>query len=366
MIFWICLFIIELFLMYQYSLTQNQKAKKRILWAMILVLTYFSGFRDGLGADYAGYKELCERNVFYTGLWYLNEPLFTFWQKFCFETDFSAVLLFLISAFVTCASCLYTYSKFNNFVLAAFVFIFFTELYLFSFNIIQQFVANAIILLGSYPLLQNNDKRSKIIFAISIFVGFLIHRSSLIMFVVLLLSRKKFNNIVIFAAIIVSFFFPVQLLFQIEPVHDLIILLDYTSYLEYNASGISKFSTTNIFMNVMILPFLLNNRKLLKWQDGETYVLLVKLYALYLICNNLATGNFTITYRLASYFAVFIPLLFASLPRLIDRNIAKVCIIVPILILMFFRLFIGDKLTVPERILPVNSIMDSNYHPYEK
>lgn len=366
MIFWICLFIIELFLMYQYSLTQNQKSQKRILWVMILVLTYFSGFRDGLGADYSGYKGLCERNVFYTGLWYLDEPLFTFWQKFCFETDFSAVVLFLISAFVTCAGCLYTYSKFNNFVLAAFVFIFFSELYLFSFNIVQQFVANAVILLGSYSFLQNNDRRSKIVFAISVFIGFLIHRSALIMFVLLLLKGKNFNATAICVIIVISFFFPVQLLFQIEPIHNFIVLLDYIDYLEYDTSGISKFSTTNMFMNIMILPFLLNKKKLLKWQDGETYVLLLKIYILYLICNNFATGDFTITYRLASYFAVYIPLLFAALPRLIDRSIAKVCIIIPFLVLMFFRLFTGDKLTVPERILPVNSIIDSNYRPYEK
>lgn len=89
------------------------------------------------------------------------------------------------------------------------------------------------------------------------------------------------------------------------------------------------------------------------------------MYAMYLILNNLATGSLTITYRLAVFFVLFVPLLLTKLPLVINKSIACCLIVIPMLSLMLIRLSIGDRLTVPDRILPIESIYDKYYKPYE-
>ncbi len=370
MIYWIVLFVVETLLLLSYQKVAKLPAlRKGILLLIILSLTYFSGFRDGIGMDYTAYKELCEHVVYQPdvsnfGLWILSEPLVSSLQTFCYETNLSAVLFFVTSSAIICGLCLWVYSQFEYFVWSAFIFIFFTGLYLYSMNITRQFVAAAILLLGYFPLLRENSKKNILIYIGTVFIAVLIHHSALFMILPLFFGRKNFNNLFIVIILIASFVLPINLISKMPSVLEVLDVLDYTSYMDYSSSGISKFSLSNIYLHLLLVPFLLKKKKILNREDSTSTILLIKLYVIYLVLMNLSSGELTITYRLAVYFSVFIPLLLVKLLDLMNKAQAKAIIVIPILILMGVRLATGDRLTVPNRILPLNSIYDSNYYPY--
>mgnify|MGYP003289162299 CR=1 FL=1 len=368
MIYWIALFAVEFILFYLYNKSHSIKRKQKILWCIIFCLVYFSGFRDGLGMDYTGYQQLCERQSFIDKALFLSEPLTLGLQAFCYNTFFSAVIYFVISSFLVCALSLITYSKFENFTLAAFVFVFFTDIYLSSMNIVSQFAAGGIILIGYYPYIKDNSKKNLYIAIGSVFLGMFIHLSSIFMLIPLAFKRSKNSStdILIWILLIVaSFFIPIDLLFKIPFVGNIIEYLDYTNYTSYNVSGISKLSTTNIYMHLLLIPFILKYNAIKKRKDADEYIYLIKMYAIYLIMYNFSTGNLTITYRLACFFVLFIPLLLAKLPNIVGKSVAYFLIVFPMLILLSFRLATGDRLTVPTRILPIESIVDQYYNPYQ-
>lgn len=365
MIYWLSLFFIELSLLYLYHKARSKKGRVFALWSIILGLVYFSGFRDGLGMDYWGYKDLCEREVYSFSALLLSEPVFRGIQSFCYNTEFSAVLLFIVSAFLVCAPSLYVYSKYINFTISAFVFMFFTDIYLSSMNIVSQFSAAGVILFGYYFYMKGNNKKNILIVLVSIFCGMLLHLSSVFMLLPLLFNRKKINVLLWFLLIVSSYIIPIDLVLRIPVVENLVVMLDYSDYFNYTSSGLNKLSVTNLYLHLLLLPFLLQIKRIINGEDAEKYIFLIKMYAMYLILNNLATGSLTITYRLAVFFVLFVPLLLTKLPLVINKSIACCLIVIPMLSLMLIRLSIGDRLTVPDRILPIESIYDKYYKPYE-
>ena len=365
MIYWVGLFLLECLLFYCYNRVNSKKNKNIVLWSIILSLVYFSGFRDGLGMDYDGYRELCEREVYNFLAFYLSEPIFRALQSFCYNTDFSAVILFLISAFLVCACSLYVYSKFANFTLSAFVFIFFSDIYLSSMNLVSQFAAAGVILLGYYPYIREKNPKNLQIAIGSVFCGMLLHLSSLFMLLPLLFGRKRINVLLWVLFIVVSYFIPVEFFFRLPIIEHLVTLLNYQNYFTYTSSGTSSLSMTNIYMHLLLFPFLVRIKRITQSKHANEYIFLIKMYAMYLILNNFSTGNFTITYRLAVFFVLFLPLLLSKLPMIVNKQIAYGLIIFPILFLMLFRLSSGDRLIVPDRILPIESVYDKYYRPYE-
>ncbi|MBQ4532053.1 MAG: EpsG family protein [Alistipes sp.] len=364
MIFWLFLLVYELILIYGYSRCVNRQ-KSLFLLFIILGLIYFAGFRDGLGMDYTGYKELCEREIHYFGPKFLNEPIMILLQEFCYKTNFSAVLFFLINAILTNTICIYTYSKFDNFHIAAFIYIFYTGLYPATLNVVAQFTAATIMMCAYINYLQKSCVQNLVIVIISVLVGFCIHKSSIVMLFPIILSKKDYNIVIIVCSIIASLIIPVGQFLSSISIFNILDVLDYTAYLDYNNIIINKSSFVNIFTHILLIPFLLNKRKILNQKDSELYVFLIKVYVGYLICNNISAGGFSIAYRIAYLFVVFIPLLWAQIPKLINRRIAYILIIIPLFLLTILRISSNNRILVPQRILPLKSIIDENYHPYD-
>lgn len=363
--YWIGLLFIEILLLVCYKNSVSEKRKRVLFWGIVFVLVYFSGFRDGLGMDYSAYKDLCERVVYNDSLLWLSEPLFRAIQTFCYNTPFSAVVLFLVNAFVTCSCCLWVYSKSYNFVLAAFVFIFYTDIYLSSMNIVAQYTAASMILLGYFYYMKDRKGKTQIILLCSILFATSIHLSSVFMILPMFFSARKINISFWVLLILLSFVTPMEMIFRIPILGDIINYLNYGDYMSYTLSGIKKLSMTNLYINMLIVPFFLKFKSKIKNHKNESeFIFLIKMFAMYLILGNLSTGNLTITYRLAVFFVVFLPLLLAKLPQIMDKQLAYIIIIVPLLILLSTRLATGDRLTVPDRILPINSLLDRYYDPY--
>lgn len=364
MLIWIVFLIIEYALLFFYEKETDSKKKVYIVSCFALIAVYFAGFRDCLGMDYDGYRDWCERDRYLNyDIWLFSEPLLELIRSFCANTEFSAVVFFVVMAALTSLPAVFVYSKYKNFALAAFIYLTYTGLYLFSFNIVRQFAAGGLCLLASYYLLKEKCLYNTLIFVGLVILASLIHKSSLLFLFVYFISGKDYNINVIVAIIIASFIIPIGSIPGVSFITDIIDAMDYTIYMDYNSHSVSKTSLSNLYMHIMIIPFLMNKNKLLKLEGAHNYVFALKMFVIFLVCNNLSANGMPIAYRIGIFFVMFVPIILSALPRLINRQMAYFLIIPP-LVFLFFFIGLGNPLVVPDILLPLNSIFDSVYNHY--
>ena len=329
-------------------------------------MVYFAGFRDGLGMDYSSYQNICEREIIQVLHWTLSEPIYYYVTRFCFETQYSAAVFFLFFALVTHASCLYVYKRWSFFPIACMYYLLYTDLYLYSFNVVRQFSSAAMFLLAIYLFYRSSDKMVlRIVYAVFFMVlGYFMHRSIAFMIPCFLLGDKDYNPKALFLILLGSMFLPIGSILNLGSFAAVIDALNYSIYADGKISGSSVFSTSNICLHLVVMIFIISKKKIDRLNNREDIILFLKMSVLYLVCNNLSSGSILFAYRFALFFSLFLPLLFSYLPKIIDKRLALLIVFTPVIVLMSYRLITGDRLTTPERILPLNSIFDRNYNPY--
>lgn len=381
MIYWILLFLCECVLahIYQKVKTKSRKAvmgsvnktkksgtvksESLVLFLMVAILVYFAGFRDGLGVDYTAYQFYCETPSSLSSLWFLDEPIMKALYDFCFRTRFSAVIFFLLTSLAIYGIIVHVYSLDENFLLLFFFFLFCLDYFMTSLTLPRQFVVSAIFLLGGQYLLK--EKRWTFFFLM--IVSFLIHRSSIVLLPVLFIKKDDYHPGIIALLIVFSIVLPISRLLSFGVVGSIFELLDYSVYMDYDVDSVNKFSTYNMLMHLLFLPLLLNKKRIMHLPNKEKYIFSIKMMATYLICNNISANNIPIFYRMSFYFIPFVPIALSALTKLFDARIARFVILLPVLFLLCFQLinFSNNRLYVPNKILPLNSIVDQNYHPYQ-
>ena len=352
--------LVEYILLASFTTKKDKTFRAIVLFLIVLIAVYFAGFRDLLGMDYDGYRDHCEGDR-YLGdtLWFLNEPIYELIRNFCATTQFSAVIFFLLFAAFTSVPALVIYSKYDNFFLSGFVYLTYTGLYLFSFNVVRQFAAAGILMIGAYYLLKGGLK-NKCIFVSIVILAALIHKSALFFLPVLFITNKDFNPTIILLLLILSFVIPFENLFGISQLSALLGMMDYDIYINDSAVMISKYSLSNLYLHVLLMLLLLNKKRISSLKDSEVYVFSIKMFVVYLICNNLSANGIPIAYRTGILFAMYIPLALSILPQLLKGRVVSYLIIIPLLIL-FFAIGMSNDIVVPDRMLPLNSIFDSEY-----
>lgn len=343
---------------------KSQKSKNKLLVLLIISLTYFSAFRDGLGMDYSGYQYMCEHEWIYTKVWWLIEPLANALQNFCLYTDFSAVIFFLVTSAIVCAFSIWVYSKFPNFYLAAFIFITYTNLYLATFNIVRQSVAAAIILLGTYLFIIKNKSPWFFCFVL---LGFFFHKSAIVFVLLYFLKKDDYSISGLIAILVITYFVNLKPLFGLPIISDFLNLTEYSEYLTYSKDAYDKLSMSNFYLHFLIIFIISQKKYIIQFEDKESLIYALKMSVLALASANMSANSLPIAYRFAMFFSFFLPISLSYLPRLIKPWLARIVIYVPLLILLLNLLFsrIDDRIYCPERILPLNSIFDENYRPYE-
>lgn len=363
MIIWLLFLFVMYCLIGQYG-TSNRK--KLLLFFIIFVAVYFSTFRDGMGWDYTAYQSYCQREIYVSMRWLYMEPIPMWIYSFCYNTRWSAVVFFFITSLLTCGISLWVYSRNKNFGIAAFVFITYTNLYLASFNLVRQYVASSIILLGTYFFV---IKKKNPLFFLFIFIAFLWHKSSIICLFIYFINDKKINSSVWISAIVLSWILPLNLLFKIPFVGNVLESLNYLDYLTYSTQSYSRFSLANLYMHVIVLLFLIKCKKNRNYQleDNNGFYLALKLTILSVIFSNVSANSLPFAYRYAMFFSPFIPMLFSYLPMITKKRDSFLLVIVPIFILLMTLLVLNmnSRVYCPERILPIESVYDENYRPYE-
>lgn len=366
MIIWIFFLLICYLLIGYYD---KSKHKSCLLFLIIAILVYFATFRDGLGMDYSAYKDYCERERLYSVGWLLMEPIPAALYNFCYNTSFSAIVFFFVSALITCAASIWVYSRFNNFWLSAFIFITYTNLYLASFNLVRQFAASSLILLGTYLFV---IKRKSPWFFLFLFMAFLWHKSAILAVFIYFLNDEKFHPTLWIFALLMSWFIPFDLIMKIPFLGNALEVLNYSDNLTHvgsAASAYSKTSISNLYMHFIAILLVLSRKKVacLTGEGKNGFYIALKLSIVSIIFCNISANSLPFAYRYAIFFSPFVPLAFSYLPYIFGKNAAKVMVFIPffILLMTLLSLRIDDRIYCPERILPIESVFDKNYHPYE-
>lgn len=363
MIIWLLfLSVCYVFLILYENPKADNKQKLFILVGLILICTYFSTFRDGLGSDYTAYQSYCERKRLNIGSWLLMEPIPEFLYSICYNTKISAVLFFLVSSTIICFSSLWIYSKFKFFYLAAFLFLTYHNLYYQSFNVVRQFTAASIVLFATYYFVM---KKKRLVFFLFVFLAFLWHKSAILSIPIYFLRCNNFNTGLWLFAVLLSWIAPVDYLFNVPIIGDLLYVLDFTEHIS-NEVAYSKTSLINIYFHIILIICMVGKEKI-KVEDRRCFNITLKLSIISIIFCNISANSIPFAYRYGLFFAVFLPILFSYLPTILDKEIAKLIVFIPIIVL-FFMVFAGknnDRVFCPQRILPIESIYDKYYHPYE-
>lgn len=341
----------------------NNKRKSYILVGLMLLCVYFSAFRDGLGSDYTAYQSYCERVVYHSSSWLLMEPFPALLYSLCYNTSLSAVLFFLVTSIIICVSSLWIYSRFQNFYLAAFLFLTYTNLYLASFNLVRQFTAASIVLLATYYFVMKNKSP---LFFLFVILAFLWHKSAILCVFIYFLGQKRFNSFFWIFAIILSWIAPINLLFNIPIIGDLFNVLNYMDNVSHSEASYSRTSLSNIYMHIMLLICMIGKSKI-KGDDKPFFYISLKLSIISVLFCNISANSIPFAYRYGIFFSTFLPILFSYLPSVINKSTAKLLVFIPITVLLCTVLVsrMGDRVFCPQRILPIESIYDKYYHPYE-
>lgn len=406
MVYWLAFIFVEYLLLAFYSTKDFPVRKSWILFMIIVVAVYFAGFRDGLGMDYEGYRGLCERDrVLRSKFWFFNEPLFELVRRFCYKTSFSAVIFFLVSAALTSIPAFVVYSKSSNLLLSGFIYLTYTGLYLFSFNVVRQFASAGLMLWAFYYFIEERSKQTMllkrhirrfsknraeivkdkallikykwlyfkhnvsiakpiVLSGLLFLAAFAYHKSALIFLPCLFLRKDSYNEYIIVFLILFSYIFPISSVVGSMGIDNLLEMMDYETYLNYDNVSVSRFSLSNLYLHALLVPFLLCKKRVLSLKNHKIVVFAIKMFVLYLVCNNLSANGLPIAYRIGVVFSLFVPIALSVLPKLFDDPLVGYALIVIPMLFLFLFIGLSNEMVVPDRMLPLNSIWDSVYVRY--
>ncbi len=367
MIFWIIFLTSISFILFTYNRTIT---KHRIYLFVISasIIIYFSAFRDGLGMDYQAYADQCVKfRDISEEKFYMSEPLQIYLTNYIYHSNFSPIFYFVITSIIIDGLTLWVYFKTSDYSISAFFFVFFPALYIMTFNTVRQFVVGSIFLFISYIVLIKFQKKRTILLYIIIAVTLsliLIHKSAIILLPILIISRKAINPIIASIILALTFIIPLSSIPGVATIMNIAELLDYGLYTDYDSVVIERFSLTNIYLNVIVIIIMIrlykhfdNPSKIgINHSQTEFYKFAYMMVFYCMIAYNLCANGFTIMYRMSCYFIMFLPILIAILPKIINKYIAYSMIVIPTLILLSVRFINGDEYLIPTKVLSITSI----------
>lgn len=346
------LFHVSILILSRFYLCLKGVGRKYVMWSIILILIYFSTFRDGLGSDYLQYVYRIEDydsiDAFMLG--FLKEPLFGLISVFINYTILSPIFLFFICALVTNIGFSIYIFKDNKYVFwSLMLYVFLSTMYSQSFNIIRQFFS-----VGLFLLALNYVGKSLLKYLALIFVAVMMHTSAIILlpFYWLLKIQFKIKYIVPSLLLLISFS---------------LLLFPYFSILggkyldSVNSDMVMSNSGMIIFYNLLFV-LLLFNRKMYCDLDNISR----NLFIFFILTIDLSYINISF-YRLSYYFfPVILTIIPYILHRLLKKDILNYMAVFCLIILFYTNLLlnVNDSTIVPSKILPISSIFDNVYKFY--
>jgi len=349
MLYWIIFLTVALILSaisLNTRLSENQSIYFQ--YALIILLIYFSGFRDGLGQDYDGYYEYF--NLGYNLSFSLRKPIMTLFSNIIYSTIFSSQFFFLIMAIVTNILFIKSFYRYKNTFLIIFIYLTGTIFYFNTFNLVNQMCAASIFV---YSIRYIEDRQILKYFLL-ILLGASIHTSAIFLMPIYFIVNRNYSKTLLLFILALSIYIG-----QIEQI-DLAPLLSKHITLYYWYFNNEPLAVTSgyltLFLNICLI-ILLTRKKLIS-SDIKNNIAF-NLFFIGVVFYNLIPSYFYI-FRFAIYFIVFATIVLPLLRMVISKQISRIILITTFSII--FGLFIynnlNNKIIVPDKILPITSIFD--------
>lgn len=247
MLIYIILIIFSTFIFITHIYIKKESINNMTALLWVLIMSFFVGFQDSLGNDYATYIEICKNEWFYIKEPFTKLVLFPIRQM-----SFPPLFFFWIYAFLT----YYFYVKFVMLhprgirflmIMIIFPFVMFFQ----SFNLIRQILACSVFLYGAELLFRSKKKAWIYIIGSS-----LIHQTALFSIPLLFIAKFYKSTCKLFIIYIVSF-----LIFatDIININSFILILQWfisrTSYVDYLDSDLIYENNNSSIGLIYILLF---------------------------------------------------------------------------------------------------------------
>lgn len=358
MVYWILLIFTVLLLAFVYDNSKTLNTKRIILFIIILILIYFSGFRDGLGVDYINYKDMTSRYVYLNSPLIISEPIYYWLTQFIYNSSFTYVLFFLIMAFITVFFSVMAYRRYEQLFLILFIFLIFPALYSSSFNLVRGSAVSSIFLF-SLQYIERKSYKSFLNFIFLTFFAFCIHKSAIIFIPLYFLSTKDYKYLTIILFLTLLFIGPAFAIFT-NKFYNFISFLSYENYLDYDKMRMSFLSFSNIFFHLLLIPIIYYRKEIISLKDSEKYIIPIQLFIFALFFSNISIFVLPIAYRFFYLFIPTLPIVIIVLSKVMNKYVIYflVYFVIGLIGLVYFINGIDNPLIVPDRILPISSLIN--------
>lgn len=350
MIIWVSFLLLQLSILFISSISKYKVDKVLWIYASILILTFFSAFRDGLGTDYEGYLEKLSYSAGGT-IKFLSEPFFQMNSNLIQNTNLSPVFFFFITSIITVPLlCSFLMRKNDVMYSSLVIFILFPTLYFNTFNLVRQFFSAAIFL---FAIRYINDRKC-MQYLLCIVLACTMHLSSIVLFPLYFFLDKRYS-LKIYLLLLLLF---VLAAFSIDPILQNIQFLGsrYSLYAESDEQLGSSLMV--LLYNVVFVVMLIKK----SYFNNDSYSRIIfNLQFLLVIFSDLALINYFF-YRLSVY---FIPVIAITLPKtlyILFKNkvlVTTICLALGLYLFLSLTLFnLDNPIVCPDTILPISSLLD--------
>ena len=349
MLIWLCFTFFYVFSAAVSVFSRNKFIRYISRFFLVITAIYFTGFRDGLGQDYANYAY----SMSYINILSFLEPIRAILSIVITQTSFSYILFFVFFATITHYLFLSSSYLFSSSFVIILLYLFNPSLFGQSFNVTRQMLSASIF----FSAFRYIEEGKKLNYFLCIIVALMSHISSIILIPIYFYARRQISSIVF----ILLYLFSLSYIFvdsyllliisQIMPLKYLNYLLDVEK---------KKFSILILVYNILWLFCLLRRKEIVKLKYGNA---VFNLGFLALFFYNISSVN-VIFQRLSLFFLVFLMIEFTYLSKIYKiKGDSRGLLINSLLIFLFFSIFlfglIGTPIDgLPSRILPLSSIFD--------
>lgn len=202
MIVYICMFIISI--LFTYLSTKAKNKIYKIIFQILATLPFVvvSAIRYDVGTDYF-FRYVPNYNVFVNnGTVDSLEPLFIILIRICIFFSKDYVALFIATSIIINVLIMFTIFKYSKNPVISVIIYFCASFYFQSMNLVRQFIAMAILLIGYRIILLDNKK--KYLYIIFVLIATLFHSMSAVFLLLLFTEKKeiKFKHCMIIIALI--------------------------------------------------------------------------------------------------------------------------------------------------------------------
>ena len=349
MLYWINFIIIALFFCFiSTDKKLNPNIRKFAQICLITVVVYFAAFRDGLGQDYDGYKDLLINGYFneYT----LKEPGFSVFSNIVYFTELSPVFFFLMMALMTNYLFINSFYRYNHTFLIIFIYLTGSIFYFNTFNLVRQMAAASLFMFG----IRFVENRKFLYYLLCILLAASFHISAIFLIPIYFIVNRVYSNKLLISVLVFSY-----IVGQILKVDLTSFLAQYFTlyywYFEDEVVVVTESGYLTLFFNLVLILLIFYKKR----SEDVQYKIVFNLFFIGVILYNLMP-SFYFIFRFATYFIVFAPIVLPFLEKKFPKRVWTFILILGFGAMFIFTLFssLDNPKIIPNTVLNLESVFD--------